>query len=199
MSNPILTLLRDKNIDKKEFRRLSDLLAEQLASKSIDLVKKTTKEIETPHAKITREVTKDPFIIIILRSALAMLPSFMKFYPNSSVYFFGIYREQTTTNPILYYKKLPETISKDQQVFILDPMLATGKTTSYAVNELKKIGCQEENICLFSMVGAKQGVNFINKSHPKLHLEIVEVDPHLNSKMEIVPGLGDFGDRYFGS
>lgn len=134
----------------------------------------------------------------ILRSGLAMLPAFVELFPSAPVGFFGIRRDEKTAEPHLYYENLPKISSLDW-VFLIDPMLATGGSATLALTKLKESGAHFNQTMLISIVAAQQGADKIRKIFPAITLITAAIDPSLNDRKYIVPGLGDFGDRYFGT
>lgn len=194
-----LSRLRDKNTTIEEFRKASLELSKLTALESLNDVQSSAVIIDTPHEKTQGvKIKSSPILVIILRSGMAMLPSFLEVYPESKVAVIGIFREADTAKPHLYYQNIP-TIAKDSDIFILDPMLATGQSLDLTISLLKKQNVNENFIHVFSFLGADTGIKLISNNHPKVHLHIHQVDKILNKKFEIVPGLGDFGDRFFGN
>lgn len=199
MKNVLLSILRDKNTDIKKFRETAEKLAYLLAGEVGDYLAKENVSIITPITKTKAIKLKNNIVLIpILRAALSMLPGFLKFFEYANIGFLGLRRDELTAIANLYYKNLPK-IKKSDSVIILDPMIATGGTGLKAIEILKDLGVKEENIVFVSIICSKYGVNKIKKSYPKVKLIHVQVDSKLNTKKYIVPGLGDFGDRYFGT
>ena len=139
-----------------------------------------------------------PVFIPILRSGLVTLPSFMKFHPGASVAFIGARRDEQTAIPELYYSKLPP-FTLDNQILLLDPMIATGGSSSLAVKILKDAGALEKQITLISFIDAPQGIKRFKMECPDVGLVVAQIDEGLDAQMRIIPCLGDFGDRYFGT
>ena len=127
-----------------------------------------------------------------------MLPPFLKFFENTKVGFIGLKRDEATAIPKMYYKNLPK-ISKTDDVIILDPMIATGGSGSKAIEILKENGVAEEKIIFVAIICATPGIEKIKKEHPKVKIICAQEDKELNKVYFIVPGLGDFGDRFFGT
>ena len=192
-----LTILRNKDTDQFFFRlalqRISSILAIEI-SKNFDLKEF---EIETPLEK-TKGYSLDQEIVLVpvLRAGLSMVSSFLEILPEAKIGHIGIQRNEITLEPIDYYYKTPPNI-KDAIVILIDPMLATGGSGSAALKFLKDRGAR---ICLFAcLVAAPQGVEKINKDHPEVKIFSAALDRILNDKGYILPGLGDAGDRAFGT
>lgn len=135
-------------------------------------------------------------LIVILRAGLALLPSFMQLFPSAPIGFLGIRRDEKTFLPHAYYENIP-TPSGNDCVFLLDPMLATGGTAVYALNRLKEMNFEISRTHLVSILAAQSGIQAVKEAFSEINIYSVAVDEKLNSKKYIVPGLGDFGDRYF--
>lgn len=199
MKKILLSLLRDKNTDIKKFREAAEKLSLILAGELFDLLDKQDFEIETPISKTFAYKLKNEIVFIpILRSAIAMLPSFLKFFEKAAVGFLGLKRDEKNAEAHLYYKNFPK-IKKTDDVVILDPMIATGGSGFKAIELLIKDGVLENKIIFISIICSKQGLDKIQKTYPKVRIIYVAKDEILNDKKFIVPGLGDFGDRYFGT
>ena len=154
-------------------------------------------EIETPICKsVQYELANDVVIVPILRAGLGMVDGIRSMIPTAKVGFIGLYRDEETLEPHEYYAKFPETI-KDSIVLLVDPMLATGGSASAAITMLKKRGCKD--IRYVGLVGAPEGVKTLQKEHPEVPIYLASLDEKLNEKGYIVPGLGDCGDRLFGT
>lgn len=154
-------------------------------------------EIQTPICKsIQYELANDVVIVPILRAGLGMVDGIRGMIPTAKVGFIGLYRDEKTLEPHEYYAKFPETIN-DSIVLLVDPMLATGGSASAAITMLKKRGCKD--IRYVGLVGAPEGVKLLQKDHPDVPIYLASLDEKLNENGYIVPGLGDCGDRLFGT
>ncbi|MCR5231930.1 MAG: uracil phosphoribosyltransferase [Acholeplasmatales bacterium] len=154
-------------------------------------------EINTPICKTVQyELANDVVIVPILRAGLGMVDGIRSMIPTAKVGFIGLYRDEKTLIPHEYYAKFPETI-KDSIVLLVDPMLATGGSASAAITMLKKRGCKD--IRYVGLVGAPEGVRLLQKDHPDVPIYLAALDEKLNENGYIVPGLGDCGDRLFGT
>src|SRR5262249_45395435 len=155
-------------------------------------------EVETPLERTTaqRIPGKKVAVCPILRAGVGMLDGVLSLVPVARVGFIGLYRNEETLEPVEYYVKLPADVA-DRDVLLLDPMLATGNSTAHAVTVLKRAGAAQ--ISLISLIAAPEGVARIEEAHPDVHIFVASIDPHLNEKGYIVPGLGDAGDRLYGT
>lgn len=154
-------------------------------------------EINTPICKTVQyELANDVVIVPILRAGLGMVDGIRSMIPTAKVGFIGLYRDEKTLIPHEYYAKFPETI-KDSIVLLVDPMLATGGSASAAITMLKQRGCKD--IRYVGLVGAPEGVRLLQKDHPDVPIYLAALDEKLNENGYIVPGLGDCGDRLFGT
>jgi uracil phosphoribosyltransferase len=192
-----LTQLRRKETGTKDFRENLNEIAGLMAFEiTRDLPLKDV-EIETPITGcITRELAVDIVLIPILRAGLGMVDGISKLIPTAKIGHIGMYRDHITLKPMTYYSKFPTNIS-EAVVMLLDPMLATGGSSSDAIQVLKDHGAK--TIKLVCIVGAPEGVKKIKNDHPDVQIYIAELDERLNEYGYIVPGLGDAGDRLFGT
>ena len=192
-----LTLIRRKDTGTKEFRENLNEIAGLMAYEITRDVPVRQVRIETPMEKCsTYEVSKDIVLIPILRAGLGMVDGISSLIPTVKVGHVGMFRNHKTLEPQNYYAKFPLNI-KDAVVLVLDPMLATGGSASSAIESLKKEGASI--IKLVCIVGAPEGVERIEKDHPDVEIYLASLDRGLNEKGYIVPGLGDAGDRIFGT
>jgi uracil phosphoribosyltransferase len=192
-----LTLLRRKETGTKDFRETLEEIAGLMAYEiTRDLpVKNIT--IETPLGKCdTQELAMDVVLVPVLRAGLGMADGISNLIPNVRVGHIGMYRDHVTLEPMTYYSKLPDNLP-DAIVMVLDPMLATGGSATTAIQILKDQGAK--TIKLVCVVGAPQGVDRIMKDHPDVQIYLAGLDETLNDNGYIVPGLGDAGDRIFGT
>ena len=193
-----LTIMRKKETGSKDFRillREISLLMGYEITRDLPL---DDVEIETPICKMTaRKVSGRKMAIVpILRAGLGMVEGLQTLVPVAKVGHIGLYRDETTHNPVVYYYKLPEDISQ-RLVIVTDPMLATGGSSCDALAMLKERGCT--NIRLMCLVAAPEGIARVQKEHPDVDIYVAAVDECLNRDAYIVPGLGDAGDRIFGT
>ncbi|HIU33861.1 MAG TPA: uracil phosphoribosyltransferase [Candidatus Pullichristensenella excrementigallinarum] len=193
-----LTLMRDKNCGTKDFRQLLEEVALLMAYEVTRTLPLKEIEIETPVAKCTSKVIagKKLGVVPILRAGLGMVDGVTRLVPTAKVGHIGLYRDPETHKPVEYYCKLPAD-AQDRELIVLDPMLATGGSSIAAIDFLKKRGCT--SIKLLCLVGCPEGVEALQKAHPDVDLYIAAIDDHLNENKYIVPGLGDAGDRLFGT
>jgi uracil phosphoribosyltransferase len=193
-----LGLLRDVHTTTEMFRRLVNeltLLLTYEATKEMDLEEV---EVETPLERTTaqRIPGKKVAVCPILRAGIGMLDGVLSLIPVARVGFIGLYRNEETLQPVEYYLKLPADVA-DREVLLLDPMLATGNSTAAAVATLKNANARQ--ITLISLIAAPEGIANIRRAHPDLRIVVASVDSHLNERGYIVPGLGDAGDRLYGT
>jgi len=193
-----LTFIRDKNTGSKEFRDLVEEVAMFLAyelTRSLPLV---DCEVETPVATAQAKVIagKKLGIIPILRAGLGMVSGMLRLIPAAKVGHIGIYRDPLTLLPVAYYVKLPSDVA-ERELIVVDPMLATGGSAVAAIDFLKQRGAQ--SIKLACLIAAPEGIAKVHSHHPEVEIFTAAIDSHLNEHAYIVPGLGDAGDRLFGT
>jgi uracil phosphoribosyltransferase len=193
-----LSIMRDKMTGTKEFRELLDEISMLMVYEVTRDLQTMDIKVETPIGWMTaRTLAGKPIgIIPILRAGLGMVDGIMRLIPTAKVGHIGLYRDPVTLEPVEYYCKLP--VDADlRELIVLDPMLATGGSASAAISSIKKRGCM--NIRLVNLIAAPEGVSRIQKDHPDVDIYIAALDEKLNSHGYIVPGLGDAGDRLFGT
>lgn len=193
-----LSIMRDKNTGSKDFRELLreiSLLMGYEVTRDLPL---EDIEIETPICRTLAKRLSGPKLAIvpILRAGLGMVDGILNLVPVARVGHIGLYRDEETHQPVEYYCKLPDDI-ENRFVIVTDPMLATGGSASDAITMLKKRGCK--NIRLMCLVGVPEGIDTVRRNHPDVDVYVAAVDDHLNENAYIVPGLGDAGDRIFGT
>ena len=193
-----LTLMRDKNTGTKDFRMLLNELSTLMAYEVTRDLPMEEVDIETPVASMRARVLagRKLGIVPILRAGLGMVDGMVTMMPNVKVGHIGLYRNPETLQPIEYYCKLPSDI-EDRDVLLLDPMLATGGSAIAAIDGLKRRGVK--HIKLMNLIGAPEGVAAVQKAHPDVEIFVGAIDEKLNDHGYIVPGLGDAGDRIFGT
>lgn len=197
MKDLLLTILRDKKTSTADFRKAADDLAMILATETSNFLERQKTSIQTPFTKTTGHKIKNKIILVpILRAGLALLPAFLETFSDASVGFIGLKRDDKTYRAKLYYKNIPKISPKDN-ILILDPMLATGGSLVETIKILKSAGAKEEKIIYVGVVSAPEGLSKLKKYFPKIQTIIAVHDKKLNKNKYIVPGLGDFGDRYF--
>ena len=193
-----LTIMRDKNTGSKDFRELLREIALLMGYEVTRDLPLRDVEIETPICKMTaKEITGRKLAIVpILRAGLGMVEGLRTLVPVAKVGHIGLYRNEQTHKPVVYYCKLPEDIQQ-RLVIVTDPMLATGGSACDALAMLKERGCK--NIRLMCLVSVPEGIAKVQAEHPDVDIYVAAVDDHLNEDAYIVPGLGDAGDRIFGT
>lgn len=192
-----LTQMRRKECGTKDFRANLDEIAGLMAYEiSRDLPLRTV-DIETPVSPYTtKELAKDIVLVPILRAGLGMVNGIANLIPTVKIAHIGLYRDEETLEPHTYFEKYPKNV-KDAVVMIVDPMLATGGSANAAIDMVKKQGAK--NIRLVCLVGAPEGVKAVEEAHPEVDIYLAALDEKLNEHGYIVPGLGDAGDRIFGT
>ena len=193
-----IAILRDKKTGMKEFRELVEEITTIMTYESMRDVELTPVEVETPLEKTTQyKVPEESVAIVpILRAGLGMVNGVHKVFPTARVGHIGMYRNEETLEPQEYYCKLPHGI-EDKTVFLIDPMLATGGSACDALAALKKRGCKK--IKFMAIIAAPVGVKKVAETHPDVPIYISTLDRQLNEDGYILPGLGDAGDRLFGT
>ena len=193
-----LTIMRDKRTGSKDFRQLLNEISLLMGYEVTRDLPLADVEIETPICKMTaKEVSGRKMAIVpILRAGLGMVDGLHTLVPVAKVGHIGLYRNEETHTPVVYYCKLPEDI-ENRLVIVTDPMLATGGSACDAIAMLKERGCN--NIRLMCLVGVPEGIRRVQTEHPDVDIYVAAVDDHLNENAYIVPGLGDAGDRIFGT
>ena len=193
-----LTIIRDINTGTKEFRELVDEVSTLMAFEITRDLPLEEVEIETPVSKSTSKTIagKKVAIIPILRAGLGMVDGMIKIIPAAKVGHVGLYRDPETLKPVEYYVKLPADV-EEREFIVVDPMLATGGSAVDAISAIKKRGAK--NIKFVCLVAAPEGVKAVEEAHPDVDIFIAALDEKLNDHGYIVPGLGDAGDRLFGT
>ena len=193
-----LTILRNKKTPSSLFRQTMNEISYLLASDVLQHLHFKKIIIQTPLKKTTGKTLTQPVVIVpILRAGLGLVEGFIKFLPNAERGHIGLYRDENTYKPVEYLCKLPKA---DNKFFILlDPMLATGNSSSEAIRLLIKSGVKINNVFFVSLLASPEGLKFLQKNHKSLRIFTTSVDEKLNNKKFILPGLGDAGDRYMGT
>jgi len=202
MNHPLiqhkLTIIRDKNTGTKDFREVVNELARLLAYEVSREMPVEDVEIETPIVKSTQKrlAGKKVVIVPILRAGLGMVDGMLDLIPAAKVGHVGMYRDEQTMEPVEYFIKMPQNID-NRELLVVDPMLATGGSAIAAIDALKRRGAK--TIKFVCLVAAPEGVKALNEAHPEVTVYTASVDEKLNEDAYIIPGLGDAGDRLFGT
>jgi uracil phosphoribosyltransferase len=192
-----LSRLRDKNTEPKKFRELVREIAGLLAYEATADLQTTPIEIETPLEKMqARQLQEKIGLVPILRAGLGMVEGIWELMPSAEVWHIGLYRDEKTLKPVEYYNKLPIE-PRVSVCLILDPMLATGGSATATAEVLKRWGVKK--IKFVGLIGAPEGIKAMQGTHPDIDIHLAQIDDHLNERGYIVPGLGDAGDRQFGT
>lgn len=193
-----VAILRDEKTGMKEFRELVEEITTLMTYESMRNVKTVAVQVKTPLETTTQYKVPEQSIVIvpILRAGLGMVNGIHTLFPTAKVGHIGMYRNEETLQPVEYYCKLPDGI-EDKTVFLIDPMLATGGSACDAISALKKRGVKD--IKLMSIIGVPEGVTKVAEAHPDVDIYVSTLDRCLNENGYILPGLGDAGDRLFGT
>ena len=193
-----LAILRNENTGVKEFRELISEIAGLMCYEATRNLPTEEVEVKTPVAiaKCRMLSGKKLAIVPVLRAGLGMVDSMVDLIPSAKIGHIGLYRDPETHEPVEYYCKLPEDI-ENRMVFVVDPMLATGGSAVAAIDFLKAKGCR--NIIMMNVIGCPEGVKTVQDAHPDVEMYLAALDEKLNEHAYIIPGLGDAGDRIFGT
>ena len=193
-----LSLLRDKTTNVRDFRDLCTEISMLMAFEAMRNLSLETATVETPvaPAQVHKLSGKKLALVCILRAGLVMVDGVLNLVPSARVGHIGLYRDPETLQPVEYYQKLPSDIA-ERDVFLLDPMLATGGSAAASVEVLKKLGAK--NIRLLCIIAAPEGIAAVHQDHPEVEIILAAKDEKLNDHGYIVPGLGDAGDRIYGT
>ena len=193
-----LAVLRNRDTSVKEFRELVSEIAGLMCYEATRNLPTKEVEVETPitTAKCRMLSGKKLAIVPVLRAGLGMVDAMVDLIPSAKIGHIGLYRDPETHKPVEYYCKLPEDI-ENRQVFVVDPMLATGGSAVAAIDFLKKRGCR--SITMMNIIGCPEGIKRVTEAHPDVDIYMAACDEGLNDHAYIVPGLGDAGDRIFGT
>lgn len=193
-----LTIMRDKNTGSKDFRALLDEISMLMGYEVTRNLETVEVEVETPITVAKFKTLKAPklSVVPILRAGLGMSDGLVRLAPFAKVGHIGLYRDPETLEPVEYYCKLPSDVEKST-IIVVDPMLATGGSSIAAIQFLKNRGCSQ--IRLMCLIAAPEGIEAVQKAHPDVDIYVAAVDECLNEHAYIVPGLGDAGDRIFGT
>ena len=192
-----LTRMRRKETDAREFRRLLDEIAALMTFQVCSDMPTETVRIETPLEEMDGERILGPVTLVpILRAGLGMTEGISSVLSEARIGHIGLYRDEQTLEPVSYYFKLPDQVAQGP-VLLVDPMIATGNSAAHALNELKRVGCTQ--ITMVCLVCAPEGIRTLNEQHPDIRIYAAALDRQLNDQGYILPGLGDAGDRIFGT
>lgn len=193
-----LAFIRSKETGSKDFRELVEEVSMLMAYEVTRDLSTEEVEIETPICKTKCKMLsgKKVAIVPILRAGLGMVDGMLKLIPAAKVGHIGLYRDEETLQPVEYFCKLPQDIA-ERDIIVVDPMLATGGSAADAITMLKKRGAK--NLRLMCLISSPEGIEFVQKEHPDVDIYVAGIDEKLNENGYIVPGLGDAGDRLFGT
>ena len=204
--NYLLSQLRDKQTNTSQFRFFSDRIMRLLVEEAIAKEPMVVEERVSPtgskydHYRLKYR-PEDYCAVTIIRAGDSMISEVMNLLPGITIGKVLIQRDENSADkhPILYYCKLPDNLKDKQRVFVLDPMLATGGSVIMCIEKLKEVGVSEDKITFINLVSCEHGLTTLHQRFPQVNIITASIDPILNDDKYIVPGLGDFGDRYFGS
>ena len=193
-----LTILRDKDTSVKDFREIVSEIGMLITYEATRDLPLTTKEVETPICRTIAPTLKGKkfAVVPILRAGLGLVDGVLRMVPSARVGHIGMFRDEETLEPHVYFCKMPKDVA-DRDIIIVDPMLATGGSASAAITFIKGYGCK--HIKLMNVLAAPEGIQVIRRDHPDVDIYVAGVDEKLNEHAYIVPGLGDAGDRIFGT
>lgn len=192
-----LAIIRDADTGHKKFRELATEITEFVCYEALKNIKTKEVTVQTPVAKATcRMLDTDLVVVPILRAGVGMMEGILELVPTARVGFVGLYRDEETKMPVTYYERFPPQI-KGGTCIIIDPMIATGGSTAAAIDKLKENGAG--NIVVVCIVTCPEGIALVEAEHPDVPIYAAAIDEKLNEKKYIVPGLGDAGDRLFGT
>jgi uracil phosphoribosyltransferase len=192
-----LSIIRNKETGHKVFRELATEITQFLCYEALKNIRTRQIEVQTPLATaICQEIDTDLVVVPILRAGIGMLDGILELVPNARVGFVGLYRDEETKKPVSYYQRFPAQVENGTCI-IIDPMLATGGSTVAAIDVLKDKGAGE--IIVICIVTCEEGLELVEARHPDVPVYTAAIDDHLDENKYIVPGLGDAGDRLFGT
>ncbi len=196
-----LTKMRDKDCSFSDFRSLLQKISMLMAYSATESMALVTRKITTPLIEMDAPTLseRDPVVVPILRAGLGLVDGLLDIFPDAIIGHVGLYRDEATHMPHEYLVRLPKPIPQDRQFIIVDPMLATGNSAVHAVDVLIARGVSKSKISLMTLVAAPEGVKTVHAKHPTVKIFTASLDSHLNEHAYIVPGLGDAGDRIFGT
>ena len=192
-----LAIIRDVETGHKSFRELAKEITKFICYEALKNIRTREVKVQTPVAEaVCREIDTDLVVVPILRAGVGMLEGILELVPTARVGFVGLYRDEETKEPVTYYERFPPQI-RGGTCIVIDPMLATGGSTAAALDILKQNGA--ENIVVICIVTCPEGIELVESAHPDVMIYAAAIDEKLNEKGYIVPGLGDAGDRMFGT
>jgi len=196
-----LTKMRDKNCKFSDFRALLQKISMLMAYSATENMTLINRKIVTPLVEMDAPslAEEDPVVVPILRAGLGLVDGLLSIFPDAIIGHVGLYRDEETHTPHEYLVRLPKPIPHNRRFIIVDPMLATGNSAVHAIDVLLGRGVAIEKISLMTLVSAPEGIKTVHTKHPKVLIFTASLDSHLNENAYIVPGLGDAGDRIFGT
>lgn len=196
-----LTKMRDQACSFSDFRSLLQKISMLMAYSATESMELVSRKIVTPLTEMDAPTLaeRDPVVVPILRAGLGLVDGLLSIFPDAIIGHVGLYRDEKTHKPHEYLVRLPSPIPQDRRFIIVDPMLATGNSAVHAIDVLLGRGVSHDKISLMTLVSAPEGVRTVHAKHPSVKIFTASLDSHLNEQAYIVPGLGDAGDRIFGT
>lgn len=199
MFEPFISTLRNRESNIQEFRHAAHVMAEVLAAQALDHLSFTPTSFQTPYAKTEgKKFAHSIMLLPILRSGIVFLPAFIELFPDATIGFMGLRRDEKTGHAHFYYKNFPP-LDANSFVIVLDPTIATGGTALQTLTAVVEEGIPQERILFVAMICAQPGIDAVRKQFPHVTILYAAVNYALDTNFRIIPGLGDFGDRYFGT
>jgi uracil phosphoribosyltransferase len=199
LATVLLSNLRRKDLNRGMFRYYASQLNACLAQQTAELLSTKKEPITTPMGKAEATIFNQDIILVpILRSGLVLIPAFIQTFPEAKIGCIGLRRDEKTAKPMLYYNNMPKLNGKEQ-IIMLDPMIATGGSSTATLDILTRMGISQEQIIFVAVIASQEGIDYVKKAYPNITILVTAIDKELNKNKFIVPGLGDFGDRYFGT
>ena len=197
MKDILVSILRQHDVTPAQYREATEKLGAILAYEAAQILGRKKIDVQTPLEKTEgSDLINDVVLVPVLRSGLALLPPFLHLFENAKIGLIGLKRNEQTAIPNEYYQNLPK-IDPNEDVIVLEPMIATGGSAAKALNILREHGVRDEKLVLVSVIASPEGLKFVQTAVPKLRIVLAQLDRGLNAQKFILPGLGDFGDRYF--
>lgn len=196
-----LTKMRDKNCKYSDFRSLLQKISMLMSYSATENMPLILRKISTPMIDIDAPslAEEDPVVVPILRAGLGLVDGLLSIFPDAIIGHVGLYRDEETHTPHEYLVRLPKPIPQNRRFIIVDPMLATGNSATHAIDVLLARGVEVNKISLMTLVSAPEGVRTVHSKYPTIPIFTASLDSHLNENAYIIPGLGDAGDRIFGT
>lgn len=199
LSSILLSKIRNKDLSRTDFRKNALDLCLCLAQQTCEFLHTHPIQVQTPCGQAQGDAFTNHLLLVpILRSGLVMLPAFIEYFPEALIGCIGLRQDEKTAIANLYYQNIPK-LSGHEQVIMLDPMIATGDSAQAALTTITKLGIPQTQIIFVGIIASQDGIRAVQETFPSIKILVATIDKELNDKKFIVPGLGDFGDRFFGT